>query len=228
MTVEQRHKRGCGKHSKRATAMTHPATRDVNEQEVSFKSKGENLPATFYDNSSVGVVLCPPHPLYGGRRNDTRIGRVARELASHDISALCIDYGSYGEGVKEVENVLDAVSWMRKRVRSLGLLGYSFGAVVASNAAARTEIEGFVAMSILRKVNGLEANLDFGCPKLFVHGKLDDVARYSEFEYVYAKAKGRKEKLVLNTGHFYIENYPATIESASIKIREFFEEVLFK
>jgi hypothetical protein len=228
MIVEQGHKRGYDKHTKRATAMTHPATREVRAREVSFKSKGENLPATFYDNSSVGVVLCPPHPLYGGRRNDTRIVRVARELASHGISALCIDYGSYDKGVKEVENVLDAVSWMRKRVRSLGLLGYSFGAVVASNSAARTEIEGFVAMSILMKVNGLEANLDFDCPKLFVHGKLDDVARHSEFEYLFAKAKGRKEKLVLNTGHSYIENYPATIESASKRIREFFEEVLFK
>jgi len=203
-------------------------TRNSHAQEVSFRSKGETLPATFYDDSSVGVVLCPPHPLYGGRRNDTRIVRIARELASHNISALCIDYGSYGKGVKEVENVLDAVSWMRKRVRSLGLLGYSFGAVVASNAATQTEIEGFVAMSILRRVNGLEANLNFDCPKLFVHGKLDDVALYSEFEYIYAKAKGRKERLVLNTGHFFMEGYPATINSASKRIREFFEEVLFK
>ena len=135
--------------------MTPTAARDTHAQEASFKSKGEILPATFYDNSSVGVVLCPPHPLYGGSKNDTRIVRVARELASHNISALCIDYGSYGKGVKEVENILDAASWMRKRVRSLGLLGYSFGAVVASNAAARTEVKGFVAMSILRRVNGL-------------------------------------------------------------------------
>jgi len=208
--------------------MTSTATRNVRAQEVSFKSKGGTLPATFYDNSSVGVILCPPHPLYGGNRNDARIVTIARELASHSISALCIDYGSYGKGDKEVENVLDAISWMRKRVRSLGLLGYSFGAVVASNAAARTEMEGFVAMSILKKVDGLEANLDFDCPKLFVHGKHDDVALYSEFEYLYAKARGRKEKLVLNTGHFYVENYPATINSASKRIREFFEEVLLK
>jgi len=208
--------------------MTPTATRDAHAQEVSFKSKGETLPATFYDNSSVGVVLCPPHPLYGGSRNDTRIVRIARELASHDISALCIDYGSYGKGVKEVENVLDAASWTRKRARSLGLLGYSFGAVVASNAAARTEVRGFVAVSILRKVNGLEANLDFDCPKLFVHGKRDDVASYREFEHLYAKAKGRKEKLILDTDHFYTENYPAKINSASKRIREFFEEVFFK
>ena len=208
--------------------MTPTATRDAHAQEISFKSKGETLPATFYDNSSVGVILCPPHPLYGGSRNDTRIVKIARELVSHNISALCIDYGSYGKGVKEVENVLDAVSWMRKKASSLGLLGYSFGAVVASNAATRTEVKGFVAMSILRKVNGLDANLDFDWPKLFVHGKRDDVALYSEFEYIYAKAKGGKEKLVLDTDHFYMENYPATINSATKKIREFFERVLSK
>jgi len=208
--------------------MTSTATRYVRAHEVSFKSKSETLPATFYDNSSVAVVLCPPHPLFGGSRNDTRIVMVARELASHNISALCIDYGSYGKGVKEVENVLDAISLMQKRMRSLGLLGYSFGAVVASNAAARAEVKGFVAMSILRKVNGLEANLDFDCPKLFVHGKRDDVAPYQEFEYLYAKAKGRKEKLVLNTDHFYMENYPTAINSASKRIREFFEEVFLK
>ena len=83
--------------------MTPPATRDVHAQEVSFKSNGETLPATFYDNSSVGVVLCPPHPLYGGSRNDARIVGIARELASRNISALCIDYGSYGKGVKELK-----------------------------------------------------------------------------------------------------------------------------
>jgi len=145
------------------------------------------------------------------------------------FSVLCIDYGSYGKGVKEVENVLDAVAWMQKRARSsLGLLGYSFGAVVASNVATQTEVNGFVAMSILRKVNGLEANLDFGCPKLFIHGKRDDVGPYSEFEYLYSKAKGRKEKLVLVTDHFYMENYPITINSASKRVRQFFEEVFFK
>ncbi len=193
-----------------------------------FDSEGETLGATFYDGSSLGVVLCPPHPLYGGSRNDTRIVRIARELASHNISALCMDYGSYGKGVKEVGNVLDAVAWMQKRVRYLGLLGYSFGAVVASNVAARTEVTGFVAMSILRKVNGLEVNLDFDCPKFFVHGRYDNVAPYSEFKYLYSKAKGRKKKLVLDTDHFYVDNYPITINSVSKRITQFFQEVFFR
>lgn len=196
--------------------------------QIDFKSRGEMLHGTLYnDASSVGVVLCPPHPLYGGGRNDTRIVRVARELASHNISAFCMDYGSYGGGVKEVENVLDAIGLMRKRVHSLGLLGYSFGAVVASNTATQTRVDGFVAMSILKGVNGLKAELSFECPKLFVHGRHDTVASYSEFEQLYVEAKGRKEKLVLDTDHFYLENYPIVIATASRRIGKFFQEVLF-
>lgn len=193
--------------------------------QIRLKSKDETLLATLYDNSHVGVVLCPPHPLYGGSRYDTRIVRVAKELASHNISALCIDYGSYGYGIKEVQNVLDAIMFLRKRVHSVGLLGYSFGAVVASNVAVQTEINGFVAMSILKKINGLKANLGFDCPKLFVHGKHDKVALYSDFEQLYKEAKERKEKLVLDTDHFYMENYPATIDLASKSICRFFEEI---
>ncbi len=193
--------------------------------DISFRSNNETLHATLYDSSSIGVVLCPPHPLNGGSRNDTRLVRVAKELASHKISTLCIDYGSYGKGVKEVQNVLDAISFMQKRVNSLGLLGYSFGAVVASNAAAQAEVDGFVAMSILKKVNGLTANLDFSCPKLFVHGKRDNVAPYLEFEHLYAGVSEIKKKLVLDTDHFYMDEYPATIDSVSAKIREFFEKL---
>lgn len=193
--------------------------------QASFRSIDETLFATLYGSSSVGVVLCPPHPLYGGSRNDTRVVKVAKELSLHDISALCMDYGRYGKGISEVKNVLDAISFMRKRVNSLGLLGYSFGAVVASNAAARSEIDGFVAMSILKKVNGLKANLDFSCPKLFVHGVRDTVAPYSEFERLYTEARAVKKKLVLDTDHFYMEDYPATINFVSEKIREFIEEL---
>lgn len=200
----------------------------MSQVHIAFKSKGESLPATLFGTSSVGVVLCPPHPLYGGGRTDLRIVRVAKELAGHSISALCIDYGRYGKGVREVQNTLDAISFMRKRVNFLGLCGYSFGAVVASNAAIKTEIDGFAALSILKKVNGLEVNLDFACPKLFVHGRRDNVASYSEFEQLYIETRGSKEKLVLDTDHFYMENYPTIIDFASKGIRRFFEKAFFR
>lgn len=192
------------------------------QRQLSFTSGQETLQATMYADSPVGVVLCPPHPLHGGSRADTRIVRVARELASHNISALCIDYGRYGKGVTEIQNVQDAISFMRERVDSLGLLGYSFGAVVASNAAVYAKIDGLVAISILKRVNSLEASLMADCPKLFVHGKRDKVALYTDFENLYAEARGTKEKLVLDTDHFYMDNYPTIINSVSKIIARFF------
>ena len=199
--------------------------------EASFVSGNEALHATLYGDlsatSSAGVVLCPPHPLHGGNRHDTRVVTVARELSKHGLLALCMDYGSYGGGKGEVQHVLDAVAYMRgKDIRSLGLLGYSFGAVVASNAAATAETDGFVAMSILRRVNDLTAKLDFGCPKLFVHGSRDNLASFSDFERLYAEAKGAKQKLILDTDHFYMDNYPTLIKTAAETIRRFFQNSL--
>ncbi len=112
--------------------------------EVSFVSGSETLQATLYGEipatSLAGVVLCPPHPLHDGNRHDTRIVTVARELSKHGFLALCMDYGSYGGCIREVQHVLDAAAFMRgKGISSLGLLGYSFGAVVASNAAATVD-----------------------------------------------------------------------------------------
>lgn len=195
--------------------------------ETHFNSKGEMLSATLYGTSSAaGVVLCPPHPLYGGSQSDTRLIRIARELAAHNISALCFDYGSYGKGVKEVQNTFDAIAFMQKSVRSVGLLGYSFGAVVASNAATRAQIGGFVAISILKGVDGLLAKLEFTSPKLFVHGKRDTVAPYADFESLYSEAKGSKEKLVLDTDHFYMGSFPAEVAAVAEAVRRFFKRVL--
>ena len=199
---------------------------DSGVSKISFRSKDETLSATLYGDASLGVILCPPHPLFGGSRNDTRIVRVARELAANNISALSMDYGSFGKGITEVRNVVDAISLMRRKVDSLGLIGYSFGAVVASNAAIQAKIDAFAAISILKKVDGLNANLDFDCPKLFVHGKRDRVAPYSDFLALYKKAKGRKEKLVLDTDHFYMDNYPTTIDIVAQNIHKFFEDTL--
>lgn len=200
-------------------------------KESTFESNGQKLNASFLEasseTSSAGVVLCPPHPLYGGNRRDARIVRIAEELAKHKISSLCIDYGSYGRGITEVRNVLDAISFMQKKTKTVGLLGYSFGAVVASNAAARANVDGFVAISILRKVNGLTAMFDFDCPKLFVHGKRDNMASYSDFERLYAETEGRKQKLVVDTDHFFMEDYPSLINQVAEAIRTFFE-VCFK
>jgi len=194
-------------------------------KEVAFISRGEEIYGTLYGNSNVGVVLCPPHPLYGGSRNDMRLTKVTEKLVINGISAFCIDYGSYGRGVKEVQDASAAVNYLRKNCKSVGLFGYSFGAVIASVATAMLpDLKGLAVMAILKEVDDVKVDVSSNCPKLFVHGKYDDVAPYSDFEMVYSQASGRKKCLIVETGHFYMETQ--ILEMVSKRIYEFFAELL--
>jgi len=173
------------------------------------------------------VVLCPPHPLFGGCRHDIRLVLIVERLADAGISSLRLDYSKYSGGVSEVEDVLSVISFAVGEFEAVGVLGYSFGAVVSSNAVARAlenglDIKAFVAMSILRRVNGLEAILGFRVPKLFIHGRLDFVAPLSEFEQLFEAASEPKEKFVLDTDHFY----GSVINDAAERVYEFFSRYL--
>ncbi|MDF2956220.1 alpha/beta hydrolase [Candidatus Alkanophaga liquidiphilum] len=175
------------------------------------------------------VVLCPPHPLFGGCRHDVRLVRIAECLADADISSLRLDYSKYSGGASEVEDVLSVLSFAVCEFKAVGVLGYSFGAVVSSNAVARAlenglDVKAFAALSILRRVNGLEATLSFRLPKLFIYGRFDFVAPLSEFEQLFEAASEPKERLVLDTDHFY----GGVINDAAEQVCEFFSRYLRK
>ena len=193
--------------------------------EVTFKRGKEDLFATLYGDWTVGVVLCPPHPLYGGNRYDVRLVKIARELVKQEISALSIDYKRYAGGEEEAKDVLAALTYMSQKVKALGLLGYSYGTLIASEAAIQSpvKIKGLALLSPLEKINDLEINLSSDCPKLLVCGRGDDFA-IKDFEKLYLQAEGEKEKLILDTDHFYTGR--GVIEQVSKKVAEFFSRVL--
>jgi len=197
-------------------------------EEVTFEGR-EALNGTLYGNAKadLGVVLCPPHPLYGGNRHDIRLSLISEDLAMKGISALCFDYGSYSSGIGEVKDALSALSFLRKRVKSVGIIGYSFGALVASNVASKDDVVGFVFLSTLRRLDRLEVKVDFDAPKLFVHGIYDDIAPYSDFKELYARAREMKEKMTIDTDHFYLDN-PRVLDVISRRILAFFGKFLIR
>jgi uncharacterized protein len=95
-----------------------------------------------------GVVLCHPHPLYGGSMNNNVTHAVSRALAGKGMAALLFNFrgvgsseGAYDHGRGEMEDALAAVSYLSgcdelDRDR-LGLMGYSFGGTIALAAGMR-------------------------------------------------------------------------------------------
>ena len=105
---------------------------------------------------------------------------------------------------------------------SLGLLGYSYGAVIASNAAAQFQnLKGLVLISPLKKVNDLKIDTSAACRKLIIYG-LRDTLVTEDIDEIYDLSEGEKQRLSLDTDHFYL-GYERDVARAVV---EFFHEAL--
>lgn len=94
------------------------------------------------------VVLCHPHPLYGGSMHSPVPLVIAKILAEKALSRVAwarfnfrgvgASAGSYGEGLGEVDDALAVLGHMRSAAprAPVTLCGHSFGSAVALRAAA--------------------------------------------------------------------------------------------
>jgi alpha/beta superfamily hydrolase len=132
-----------------------------------------------------GVVVCHPHPLYGGDMKNNVVVALCRALAGGGIAALCFNFrgvggsgGSYGGGSGESQDARAALDFLAGRDevdgRRLGLAGYSFGALVALSTADE-RLRALAAVS--PPAGGLNStSLQQGVPTLLISGDQDDIA----------------------------------------------------
>ena len=93
------------------------------------------------------LVLCHPHPLYGGSMLDGVLETTSRVAISLNISTIRFNFrgvgasaGTFDHGVGEVSDLTSIVGEFEARFERLILCGYSFGAnVVLSYAAQASE-----------------------------------------------------------------------------------------
>ena len=98
------------------------------------------------------VLLCHPHPLYGGTMHSAVVVAIAKVIAERDLAVATLRFnyrgvgasgGSYGAGQGEVLDARAALRALRTRApkAKVTVCGYSFGTWVGLRAAA---IEGGV------------------------------------------------------------------------------------
>ena len=118
-------------------------------------SDGERLEARSGDRGDAvgGVVVCHPHPLYGGDMDNPVVVRIVEVCAELGLATLRFNFRGVGEstgthGHGSAEQV-DAESAIRHLVAALprggplALIGYSFGAVVSARVAVtRPDLAG--------------------------------------------------------------------------------------
>ena len=142
------------------------------------------------DSEPLGaVVVCHPHPQYGGTMHNKVAHTLARSFVRMGFAALRFNFrgtegseGDYDAGVGELDDARAVLAWMRDEFSEypLWLAGFSFGAAIALRAAISEPVDGLitVAPAVSRFASGLDQQPQ--CPWLVVQGDEDELVDIEE------------------------------------------------
>jgi len=162
------------------------------------------------------AVVCHPHPLMGGRMDNTVVVAVCRELAARGWVVLRFNFrgagrsgGSFDQGRGEMDDVSGAMDFLSAQAvvdaGRLAVAGYSFGAEVGLRHATRDpRISWLVGIALVRE-HYADPFLDADPrPKLFIAGERDPWAPPSALhEYVARLSPPKTVHVISGTDHFF-------------------------
>lgn len=131
-----------------------------------------------------GVVICHPHPQYGGDMYNNVVGALVKAVTGAGAAALRFNFrgvgaseGAYDNGDGETDDVLAALGALRSQPEvnagRVALSGYSFGAMVMLRAASdRDDLSAVVSVANPTQ-RGPKVEVHMRAPTLFVVGDRD-------------------------------------------------------
>lgn len=169
---------------------------------------------------AAAVVVCHPHPAFGGRMDTPLVVALTDALDAAGLSTLRFNFrglgGSGGTptgGLREHEDVAAAVDWIRATgAAEVALVGYSFGALMAARAIGDgAAVRAFAAIGFPTtivghdavRVAGIEAALARRVPTLFLGGDAD---QFCELDRLRGWVDGRRWlrlDVLPGRGHFF-------------------------
>jgi len=164
-----------------------------------------------------GIVVCHPHPLYGGDMENPVVVRIAEVCSDLGLATLRFNFRGVGRsagvhdgGASEQRDVEAALAHLADLVgaeRPLALAGYSFGATVAARLAPRhAGLAGLalVAPPLARVDHGQFAALAaFGGRLLLVAGTHDEVCPVDALTRLGEALPGAMLDVIEGANHFF-------------------------
>jgi len=154
------------------------------------------------------VVVCHPHPQYGGDMENNVVVAACDWMIDRGYAALRFNFrgagaseGGYDSGVGERDDVRAALAYLGEQpevdAKRLGLIGYSFGAMVAAEAASGA-LRALALVSPPLAV--ADMRVGWGCPALVLGGDSDDVAPAHRLQ-VLGEQPGAELEIVQGADH---------------------------
>ncbi len=191
------------------------------QRDVVFPCGDINLEGVYYfsdgNAASPAVIVCHPHPLYGGSMYNNVTLAISSALVAQSIVALIFNFrgvgrsqGSFGEGISEQDDATAALDWLASQPEvnpdKLGIAGYSFGATVALPVGCRDMRVKAIAL-ISPPIDASQMTSLKGCskPKLVVHGGRDSLIPSVSMEPVLQEvAEPKRFEFIGAADHFWV------------------------
>jgi uncharacterized protein len=149
------------------------------------------------------VVLCHPHPLYGGTMHNKVVYRLARGLRRSGAVVLRFNFrgvgrsqGEHGHLEGEIEDARAALAWLQGRYPELpfALAGFSFGSRVVTRLGCAIEGAGFLMAAGFPTRWGPPDDLErCTAPKIFIQSTNDQYGPRAELEAMYERFAAPKQ-----------------------------------
>jgi len=163
-----------------------------------------------------GVIVCHPHPQYGGNMLNNIVTAVYQILPTSSIAALRFNFrgvgnseGGFGGGIGEQEDAKAALTFLRSTSDidggRIGLVGYSFGATAAFPVALRDEMVSLLALvSPYLSDPNWEQLKSYHRSKLLIVGDADFVLPLERFQqHMKDMAEPKESHIVSGADHFW-------------------------
>ena len=187
----------------------------MSTKRVTIPSK-HGLEAILHTGSTRGgVVICHPHPLYGGDMHNNVVGAMEDGFSSKGLTTLRFNFrgvgasgGFYDEGEGETDDLVAALRFLRSEIGEDAftiLAGYSFGAWICGKAALRADaVDALFLVAYPFSVYSAEGLKPFPGAIYFVGGARDEIGPVDALLAFY---KGLtiidKHVKIIPTDHFY-------------------------
>jgi alpha/beta superfamily hydrolase len=171
-----------------------------------------------------GMVLCHPHPQYGGTMRSLVISALFGALPAVGVTCLRFNFrgvegseGTYDEGRGERHDVRAAIRALDAHLgpaTPLVLTGWSFGADVALSSPD-PRLAGWLAIAPPLRFLADEAAVGADeRPKLVVLAQHDEFRPPGEVEAVAAAWQATEVQVVAGASHFFVGHTEAVVEAA--------------
>ncbi len=212
----------------------------MKQSEVSFPCGSLSLEGAFHLPEGSGpfpaVAVCHPHPLFGGSMEVNVVLAICDALAQESVGALRFNFrgvggsgGAFGGANDEQEDVRAALSFLSsmegvERGR-IGLVGYSFGALVALPVALQDgRVQALALISLLLAASpDSEGLMSYLKPKILLCGGRDDFIPVPEFLHLVERIPEPKQYEVISGADHFWWGYEEKVAGA---VATFFAEAL--